>query len=193
MKIQHIDQTNESDVSFLNRIGKRYDAVATIKDGKLLFLPIEQGRTASGKDMPTLTLSRRDGDRITFHVSEREKYSGVQAAYQDKEKSAQRSVIAGKPDNAKKLKTVYASEADALENARAEWQRVQRGVAKFDMTLAYGRPDLSPQTKVELPGLKKPIGAYTWLLVKLTHSLNESGLTTRFEAETVEAADERAR
>ena len=39
-KIAHIDQTDESDLAFLNRIGKRYDAVATIKEGKLLFLPI---------------------------------------------------------------------------------------------------------------------------------------------------------
>lgn len=192
-KIQHIDQTNESDVSFLNRIGKRYDAVATIKDGKLLFLPVDRGRTASGKDMPTITLSRRDGDQVRFHVSDRDTYTGVRASYQEKGKSKQHSVVAGAIGNAKKLRTVFASEADALENARAEWQRIQRGVATFEMTLAYGRPDLSPQTKVKLPTLKAPIGGFTWLLVKLTHNLDESGLTTRFEAETAEAADVRAR
>lgn len=30
-KVQHIDQTDESDLAFLNRIGKRYDAVATVR------------------------------------------------------------------------------------------------------------------------------------------------------------------
>ncbi|WP_233214048.1 contractile injection system protein, VgrG/Pvc8 family [Achromobacter sp. MYb9] len=193
VKLQHIDQTNESDVAFLNRIGKRYDAVATIKDGKLLFVPTERGQTASGKDMPTLKLTRRDGDRIRFHMADRDTYTGVRALWQDKGSSVQRKVVAGAIGNAKTLRTVFASEADALDNARAEWQRLQRGVANLEMSLAYGRPDLSPQTKVLLPTVKSPINEMTWLIVKLTHSLDESGLTTRFEAETAEAADVRTR
>jgi len=192
VKLQHIDQTNESDLSFLNRIGKRYDAVATIKDGKLLFLPTERGQTASGKEMPTTALSRRDGDRIRFHIADRNSYTGVRAIWQDKRKSVQRRVVAGAIGNAKTLRTIFASEADALENARAEWQRIQRGVANLQMTLAYGRPELSPQTKIVLPTEKKPINELTWLLVKLEHSLDANGLTTEFEAETAEAAVARA-
>ncbi|CUI71032.1 Phage protein D [Achromobacter xylosoxidans] len=191
-KVQHIDQTDESDLAFLNRIGKRYDAVATVKDKRLLFLPIEHGKTASGKDMPTITLSRRDGDRIRFHIADRDSYTGVRASWQDKGKAKRRHVLAGVIGNAKRLRQLYASESDALEAARAEWARIRRGMATFEMDLAYGRPDLSPQTKIQLPSLKAPLNEYTWLNVKLVHQLDGNGLTTKLEAETAEAADARA-
>lgn len=190
-KVQHIDQTDESDLAFLNRIGKRYDAVATVKDKRLLFLPIEHGKTASGKDMPTITLSRRDGDQIRFHIADRDSYTGVRASWQDKGKAKRRHVLAGVIGNAKRLRQLYASESDALEAARAEWARIRRGMATFEMDLAYGRPDLSPQTKIQLPSIKAPLNEYTWLNVKLVHQLDGNGLTTKLEAETAEAADAR--
>ncbi|WP_051013581.1 contractile injection system protein, VgrG/Pvc8 family [Pararhodospirillum photometricum] len=37
--IPHVDQTNESDAHFLTRLGERFDAVATVKDSRLLFTP----------------------------------------------------------------------------------------------------------------------------------------------------------
>ena len=41
--IPHLDQTGESDVHLLQRLGKQYDAVATVKNGTLLFAPISRG------------------------------------------------------------------------------------------------------------------------------------------------------
>lgn len=156
-KVPHIDQTDESDLAFLNRIGKRYDAVATIKDKRLLFLPIEHGETASGKEMPTITLSRRDGDRIRFHIADRDSYTGVRASWQDKGKAKRRHVLAGVIGNAKRLRQLYASESDALEAARAEWARIRRGMATLRFELAYGRPNLTVQTKVRFPAMKPPL------------------------------------
>jgi phage protein D len=37
--IEHIDQTHESDAAFLRRLGRKYDAVATVKNDTLLFIP----------------------------------------------------------------------------------------------------------------------------------------------------------
>ena len=190
-KIAHIDQTDESDLAFLNRIGKRYDAVATIKEGRLLFLPVGKGDTASGKEMPTIELTRRDGDRIRYHVADRDSYTGVRASWQDKGKATRRHVLAGVIGNAKRLRQLYASEEDALEAARAEWARLQRGMATLHFDLAYGRPELAPQTKVRFAGLKEPMGSTVWLLSRVTHKLDDGGLTTSAEGETIEAADAR--
>lgn len=187
-RVQHIDQTDESDLAFLNRIGKRYDAVATVKDKRLLFIPIQHGVTASGKDLPIITLSRRDGDRIRFHIADRDSYTGVRASWQDKGKAKRRHVLAGVIGTAKRLRQLYASESDALEAARAEWARIRRGMATLEMDLAYGRPDLSPQTKAQFPGAKPPINEISWLLLRVVHQLNDNGLTTRFEAERLAVA-----
>lgn len=186
-KIAHIDQTDESDLAFLNRIGKRYDAVATIKEGKLLFLPIGNGGTASGKEMPTIELTRRDGDSIRYQVADRDSYTGVHASWQDKGKAKRRHVLAGVIGNAKRLRQLYASEEDALEAARAEWARLQRGTATLRFELAYGRPDLTPQAKVRMLGTKPLISSTVWLLSRVTHKLDDGGLTTSCEGETADA------
>ncbi|WP_256988004.1 contractile injection system protein, VgrG/Pvc8 family [Bordetella genomosp. 9] len=185
--VPHIDQTNESDVAFLNRIGKRYDAVATVKEGRLLFLSIDKGKTASGADMPTVVLSRADGDGFRFHVADRDAYTGVRAYWQDKAGGTRRNVVVGVIGNAKRMRSVFGSEQDALDNARAEWQRIQRGTATLQFDLAYGRPELVPQAKIQFPAMKAPMGGITWLVSRIVHKLDENGLTSSLEAETVEA------
>src|SRR5699024_5675708 len=60
--LAHIDQTDESDISFLTRLAERFDAITTVKAGRLLFIPAGQGATATGQAIPTVTLTRRAGD-----------------------------------------------------------------------------------------------------------------------------------
>lgn len=52
--VSQLDQT-ESDMALLRRIGKQWDALATIKNGYLLFAPIGHGKTAGGTELSTLT------------------------------------------------------------------------------------------------------------------------------------------
>lgn len=59
IRIGHIDQTEESDLNFLTRLGERYDAIAAVKAGRMLFTTAGEALTASGKTMPTITLTRR--------------------------------------------------------------------------------------------------------------------------------------
>ncbi|WP_257878202.1 contractile injection system protein, VgrG/Pvc8 family [Ralstonia pickettii] len=44
--IAHVDQTGESDANFLSRLAKEFDAIATVKNGTLLFIPA--GEPTSG-------------------------------------------------------------------------------------------------------------------------------------------------
>ncbi|EBZ6858207.1 phage late control D family protein, partial [Salmonella enterica subsp. enterica serovar Anecho] len=53
--LDHLDQTNESDASFLMKLARQYGAIASVKDGNLLFIRQGQGRTASGKPLPVVT------------------------------------------------------------------------------------------------------------------------------------------
>lgn len=45
--LDHMDQTNESDASFLMKLARQYGAIPSVKDGNLLFIRQGQGRTAS--------------------------------------------------------------------------------------------------------------------------------------------------
>lgn len=182
--VKHIDQTHESDAAFLRRLGKKYDAVATVKNDTLLFIPINQSRTASGKELPLIAIVRVLGDAHRYHSSESNAYSGVRAFWHDERYRHRRSVVAGVPGNSKRLRTTFASETDARTAATAEWQRIKRGLATFEMTLALGNPFVMPQSPVIVKGYKPEIDATEWLSVKVTHSISGSGFTTRVEFET---------
>lgn len=182
--IAHLDQTGESDVHLLTRLGQRYDAVATVKAGNLLFMPIGSGTTASAP-LPSALITRADGDRHRYALADRETYSGVRAYWHSKPGASRKSVLVGESGNAKRLRETYNSEAEAREHANAEWKRVRRGAAKMDFTLALGRADLSPEQKLRVRGFKPEIDDTAWLIAKATHSITGSGgYTTQLALET---------
>lgn len=98
-KIEHIDQTNESDASFMSRLAEQYDAIATIKNGKLLFIPAGEGQTASGQPILPTTITRASGDSHSFTYSSSNSYQAVRAYYTDKKTGQKKEVIVNK-DNA---------------------------------------------------------------------------------------------
>lgn len=185
VSIAHLDQADESDAHLLSRLGKRFDAVATVKAGALLFLPIGSGQTAGGAALPTAAIQRAEGDQHRYQLAERETYSGVRAYWNDKPGAQRHEVLVGSGDNAKRLRTSYHSAAEAKQQATAEWKRLQRGAATLSYTLALGRADLYPEQKARVSGFKAEIDATAWLIAKTTHSITGSGgFSTALELET---------
>jgi phage protein D len=188
--VKHLDQTRESDAAFLRRLGRKYDAAATVKNDTLLFMPAGRSKTASGRDLPVIQITRNLGDRHRYHSAERDSYSGVRVFWHDDRHSLRRSVVAGVPGNSKRLRTTYASEADARAAAVAEWQRIQRGAATLELSLAIGDPALMPQSPVNVTGFKTEIDHQDWLAAKVTHNISDAGFTSEIECETrTEEAD----
>lgn len=93
--------------------------------------------------------------------------------------------LAGTEDNVFALTTVYATKATAMRAAKAKWDKLQRGVAEFSLTLAMGRADLFPETPVRVSGFKAVIDVQPWIISKVTHSLNGSGYTTALDFEVL--------
>jgi len=97
--------------------------------------------------------------------------------------ATQQKAIEPSAANVKVLRHVYASEATALQAAKAAWEKIQRGVAEFSITLAEGRPELFPELPASVQGFKPLIDACAWTLTKVTHSISNSGYTTALELE----------
>ena len=96
--------------------------------------------------------------------------------------------MAGEADNVFALTTVFSTKAQAMRAAQAKWDKLQRGVAEFSITLALGRADLYPETPVAVSGFKSIIDDQAWIITKVTHALNSNGYTTSLELE-VKLAD----
>lgn len=183
-RITHIDQTDESDLHFLTRLAERFDAVATVKTGHLIFVPTGQATTATGLEIPPIYLYRQSGDQHRYLMAERNAFTGVTALWNNTAHATREAVTVGDPQNAQQLRHTYASEEEALEAAQAEWQRIQRGVAYFSITQAVGDADIFPETPVWCLGWKPQIDATSWIITEVTHNLTDTSYTTALQLET---------
>lgn len=209
LTVDHIDQTNESDGNFITRLAKQYGAIAAVKNGNLLFIRQGQSKTASGKPIPVMTVIRSLGDGHQFSMADRGAYTGVVANWLNtrttekpvvkvKRKRKRQATSTARPkapeekqgeyligtdENVLTLRTTYASKNNAQRAAKSNWERLQRGAAKFSIQLAKGRADLYPEVPVKVTGFKKQIDEANWTLVTVTHSVSDSGFTTALELE----------
>lgn len=192
IRIGHIDQTDESDLNFLTRLGERYDAIAAVKNGKVLFSRAGRSLTVSGRPLPLILLTRRDGDTHRYAQTDRDSYSGVKAYWNDVSGGKRQIAIVGSGDNAKQLRPTYASQDDAQQAAKAEWERIKRGIAEFDITLTQGRADVMPESPLRTLGFKADIDATDWVVTEVTHTLSDSGYITQAKCETSGAMEDGA-
>lgn len=205
-EIDHADQTQESDMSFLTRMAEILGAIATVKNGSLLFILPGGGVSASGQALPDFAITRESGDRHAFRIADRDAYTGVQAYWLDldfgkkkkvtvrkrkktidekKPRSSSREgdYLAGEDGNVFVLRTTYSSELAAQRAAAAKWQQLQRGAAEFNLTLAYGRADLYPEMHGTVTGFKAAIDQQDWIISKVGHTIDDAGFKTRLELE----------
>lgn len=176
-------QSRESDLAFLNRLGKQYDAVATIKKGSLIFAPIGSGMTATGKAIPSATIRRSDGDRHRFSIEKQEEVTGIEASYHDLGSAKKKTVTAGKKGNTRRLSRTYATEAEAKAAASAEQSRIGRQPRKLSFSLALGRADLFPEKRITASGFKAEIDKHAWLISQVAHRIGGGGFVTDLDME----------
>lgn len=185
LPILQLDQANESDANLISRLGEEFDAVASVKAGCLLCLPAGGGKTASGLDLPHITLTRIDGDQHRYLQADRDSYDGVRAYYYDVNSAKKQEAIAGGGDNLKDLRHTYSDQQSALRAARSEFRRLQRGSATLSYSLAMGRPDLIPELTYTLQGVKAEIDEIIWYGGNVQHSLTaDGGYTVSLELES---------
>lgn len=183
-KVQHIDQTNESDLHFLSRLARQHDAVATVKKGQLIFLRTNHRTNASGQPIAPMHIVRASGDQHRWHTADRTSYTGVRAYWHDGKHARRKGVVAGSTTGSvKTLKDTFASAEAARQAAQSEMQRVDRGAATLSLALALGRPHLMPQAAVTVEGFKPEIDGEGWLVKSVEHALGDGGFTTQIELE----------
>lgn len=181
--VEHLDQTDESDLNLLTRLGEKHDAIAAVKSGRLIFSDRGEGKTARGSALPVLNISPGAGDQYSYRETDREGYTGVAAYYDDTDAGKQVQVLAGTKERTKRLRATFPNEQEAQSAAQAELGRLNRGEAEFSITLATGKPEVGPEYRMSVEGLKKNINERQWVISRTSHSLSDSGLTTSIDAE----------
>lgn len=149
--IAHIDQTNESDMAFLTRLAKRFDAVAKPVDELYVLGRKGQIKTLSGKALPDVRLSithdNRPGERAfisaSFTDASRAKYNGAQTSWWDAAGGKQHVVQVGVAPF-KVVTQRYQNEDEARTAAQGEMRRVGREGLQIDV-VCPGNPSLAAE------------------------------------------------
>jgi phage protein D len=178
-----LEQHLKSDMAFVMDLGRRFDALATWKDRKLIFMPVGAKTTPSGKAIPSLVLTRRHGWSWRFTRADREENDGAEAEYHDAAEGKRKKVSTGGTKR-KKLKRVYASEAEADQATKAATAKGKRGGFKFEYDLAEADMQIQPNARVRLAGWNARIDAVDWLVESVETSLGAGGIQQKVSLES---------
>ncbi|OTH00813.1 contractile injection system protein, VgrG/Pvc8 family [Acinetobacter sp. ANC 4973] len=185
-KVIHLVQ-NESNANLLTRLADEHDAIASIKNGTLLFMPKGAAQTVSGQTLPTFMITRDKGDQHRYSNTDGgEEITAVRAWYYDAEQAKKLEVVYGDASNQniKELRHIHQDKQSATLAAKAKLADLKRSALTFSYTLALGKPELIPEMTYLFDGLKEQIDDIYWLGTRVTHTLDaDNGFTTGLELE----------
>lgn len=177
----YLAQTAESDLNFLTRIAATLDATAKPAGGALIVQRRGEGKTAAGDVLtaPVITPGRMASWK--WNLDGREVYSSVECEWSDTATGAVRKVTRGQGTPLRKLRHVYASEAEATRAADAAFTGAARAAMSITVRLAGFEPGLLAGAAVQIAGLRAELTG-EWHLKTVTHRFDAGGLTSEFQA-----------
>nr|WP_053518339.1 contractile injection system protein, VgrG/Pvc8 family [Pluralibacter gergoviae] len=198
--IEHADQSQETDLSFLQRLAARYGLEVIARFNKLMLIYPGSGTTPQGASFSPVVITRSSGDRHSFELADRLSYTGVSARWLDTSKANKplpqvkvsrkageddnpAEYMAGKIGNVYVMSTLFSSKEIATKAAQSLWRKFQANAASFSITLANGRAELTPETPVRVSGFKEAIDQTPWVINKVTHTINSNGFITQLDLE----------
>jgi len=174
ISLGHIDQT-ESDLHLLTRLAKDHAAIAKAAGGSLLFVSEGNAKSASGKALTPVTLTRSDLERWTMRNTDRKTYKSALAYWQDIDSGEKRKVVVGEGSPQKVLPGIRPTVNAARIAAMAMKDSVNRGKATLDFTCA-GRTDLMAETPLIMDAVAEGING-EWVVNRATHEISDRGYT----------------
>ncbi|RXU07010.1 phage tail protein [Pseudomonas syringae] len=174
--IDHVDQTNETDMGFLTRISDKYDAVT--KPVNDLYVMGRRGelKSLSGKAAPTVVLSVTKGARpdersfinATLDENSRVKFKGCKTTWWDGAKAEECTVETG-TEPFKRDRQRYQNEAEAKAAGEGASRKLKRESRQVTIDCP-GNPLLQAEGVVILDGTWPSYMQGAWSIDKATAS-----------------------
>lgn len=179
--LQHIDQTEESDLHFLTRLAAENDAVAKPVESKLLFVPRGEAKSASGKKLPSIALKRTDLSHWSMTAASRGKYKSVKAYWHSLDDAERMPVTVGNGTPCFCLSGSSATADEARAKGQAKYNQLQRGTATLSLATS-GNPTIAAECALKVSGVPGLEG--DWVVQRVEHSLDDQGYVCQIECET---------
>lgn len=180
--LPQFDQTEESDISFLVRVTRKYDGVVKPGGGKLAVAKRGESKTTGGQDMPTIVLAAQACTRWSLSITTRDSEGTVVAFYHDRGLAKRQEVKVGSGDPVRRLRHNFPDKDSAEKAAQAELDKRERRKNKLALTMP-GDPLLAAEAKLQLVGFRAGVPT-DWLVTRVQHRLEAgTGYSCEVEAE----------
>ncbi|WP_212625604.1 contractile injection system protein, VgrG/Pvc8 family [Pseudomonas sp. PP3] len=176
IKIDHVDQSNETDMGFLTRLARTHDAVAKPVNELYVLARRGQAKSLSGKVLPNVRLSVTTNNRpddhgfisATLDETARAKYQGCKMSWWDAAAGKERIVESGiAPFKTMRRRCQNAEEARAA--CEGEVRRMMREMLKVTISCP-GDPALCAEGLVVLDDSWPDFMRGHWSIDKVTAS-----------------------
>lgn len=158
--VPRADQQRESDLHFITRMARQHGATATVKEGRLLVVPRDGGKTASGKSLPVVTLTPQDLSRYSLTFPDRASFAKVKTKAHDAKTGQPVVIELPNPDGSAAQtggehvdRHTYPTPEAATAAAQARLDGLNRATASGSLT-SIGRAEIAAETTVRLSGFK---------------------------------------
>lgn len=179
--VKNIYKSNSSDGALIKSLGRRFDALASIKNNTIIFTKKGNTQTPKGNKLTSFEIEKTECGTYSYGEVERENHDGAHAEYHDK-KTGKRETVHSNPNatKSKKLRRVFHNKTDAENATKATHSRAKQKSIKLDLDLPLGRPDFIPNQTGKVTGLKPTIDARQWKITEITHTMDgDGGLKSR--------------
>ena len=180
--LPHVDQTDESDLHLLTRLGEKYDAAARPAGGRLVFARRGAALSATGRAITPVRVAREQAGDYRVTLDDRRRYGSVKAYWYDRSEGRRREVTAGRGEPVYALRDDQADAATARYAAQARLDALNRGAVALSLSMRPGAPAVSGETPLTLSGFRGGVDG-RWIVTRVSHEFSGGGLTTEVEGE----------
>lgn len=182
VKTDHLNQTEETDVAFIVRLAKRYDAVAKPFNGLYVFGLKGNINKLTDVNKPVAKITPailvRGTGKLAHPTSI--KYAGAKASYRVSETGENAEVVVGDAPYTF-IKELFISPEEARANAMVRLQELARNGQEFTATI-QGTSGFWSEGVMVLEGFNNPRAKGNWSLDTVTLSGSQTSYTIQIKA-----------
>ena len=129
VQIKSLNQTNETDINFLNRLAKDYNCFFSIKNGVVYFVDRDN------KDLPIATIDVSKCSSSSLKRTSKTYYKSCTAVWHSLDDGELQSVTVGDGEPNFKLDGTFKDRADAKAKAEAKLKSINKATIKGSLSL----------------------------------------------------------
>lgn len=202
IELPFANQTS-SDLQYLVELERRFGAIATFNNGRLVFQERDTGKALDGTDQQVLLLQPWDIHKAKATHTKRSEYSGTKVGWIDGD-HVKHYVDHANPsapqgvDNPFLSNILGRNENEAKTIAKSQMAQLLRSQGQLTATLAKGNPWLRPQAPILMKRFRSEVNG-SYICETVTHTfISEPGLGTDLtarppgEGQTYDSLDEKS-